>query len=517
MESGARLQCIAAAWAPSSNSKTMTQTATPSLGTHYSRYLIGNVLVLVASFISFPVLTRLLDNRQYGIFGYFDTWLLVLLALVKLGAQHSIIRFYPHGEARGALRSFVSSFVLAPFRYAIALWAVLLVGYYIVSRDMETEVRAVGWCMMALLLPQVWTSLINALIGIEERSGLYMRLAVAQRWLEMLAIVGSVYYLERSAIGAYAARVVVAVAMALWMARWLHRTHQPRFTDAQPATWMVTLPYSIPLIANEISGSLLGLLDRVMLKHVLDDFVPVGIFAVGAGLAATLNSVINQALSVAFTQVSMRQYALEGAAVVVRTKRDTLRFMVYACALLVTGLICVGTDFLLMLSGVNKIQSAPVFVALGCCYLIYGLVDLCGSGLLLRKRSKTVLALNVVATLVTTLVNLWLIPRQGVQGAIYATFAGYAVLGLGQLLFCPPDLRALPDARALFTALALGALLFGVAEGSHMFGLERPVLRFFAMAPLSVILFVVPAVALDPVLRLHAAGVWRRLRARRAR
>jgi O-antigen/teichoic acid export membrane protein len=38
--------------------------AKPTLGTHYARYLVGNVLVLVASFISFPVLTRLLDNRQ---------------------------------------------------------------------------------------------------------------------------------------------------------------------------------------------------------------------------------------------------------------------------------------------------------------------------------------------------------------------------------------------------------------------------------------------------------------------
>jgi O-antigen/teichoic acid export membrane protein len=31
------------------------------------------VLVLIAGFVSFPVLTRLLDNHQYGILGYYDT------------------------------------------------------------------------------------------------------------------------------------------------------------------------------------------------------------------------------------------------------------------------------------------------------------------------------------------------------------------------------------------------------------------------------------------------------------
>ncbi len=484
--------------------------AKPTLGTHYARYLVGNVLVLVASFISFPVLTRLLDNRQYGIFGYFETWFLVLAAIVKLGGQHSIIRFYPHGRPVEEVRSFAASFLLLPFRYAFFVWLLLLAGYAVISRDMEHEVRVVGWCMVLLVLPQVWTSLVNALIGIEERSALYIRVLVVQRWAEMLVIVSTVYFIERSAMGAYAARVAVGCALALWLARWLFRQHAPRRRDAVRSDWIAALPYALPLVANEISASLLGLLDRVMLKHVLDDFVPVGIFAVGAGLAATLHVVINQALAVAFTQVSMRQYALEGAAVVVRTKRDTLRVMVYACALLVAGLVCVGRDFLLMLSGADKIASAPVFVALGSCYLVYGLVDLMGSGLLLHKRSKTMLALNLVATSVTLVVNLVLIPRYGVTGAIWATVAGYGVLGAGQFLFCPRELRAWPAWKPLMLALALGATLVAMAYGSDFFGLERPVARFAVMAPVSLLLFVLPALTLDPVLRGYVLAWLRR-------
>ena len=109
----------------------------------------------------------------------------------------------------------------------------------------------------------------------------------------------------------------------------------------------------------------------------------------------------------------------------------------------------------------------------------------------------------------TLLVNLALIPRYGVDGAIYATLSGYAVLGLGQLALCPTELRAWPDARALLTALALGALLAGVAAGTDLFGLVSHFARFAAVAPRALALFVVPAVLLDPVLRGHL-GAWRR-------
>ncbi|MFI4969399.1 MAG: oligosaccharide flippase family protein [Lysobacterales bacterium] len=491
----------------------MPPDARPSLGTHFYRYGIGNLLILVAGFVSFPVLTRLLSNEQYGIFGYFETWLLVLLAVVKLGAQHAIIRLYPHGEGEASVRRFVASFLLAPFRYSILIWLVVVAGYAFISAHLEAgEVRAVGWCMVALLLPTVWTSLVNALIGAEERSSLYMRQTVIQRWAEMLAIVGTVAFINTSALGAYAARVVVACGMALWLARWLWIHHRPHLHEARPAEWRASLGFSLPLVANEVTGSLLALLDRVMLKHVLNDFAPVGVFAIGAGLAATLNTVINQALSLAFTQVSVRQYALEGAAAVVRTKRMALRIMVYACVLIAVGLCCAGRDFMLLLSGHDKQASAPVFVLIGSCYVIYGIVDLAGSGLLLQKRSKTVLALNVSAMLINATLNLLLIPRLGVTGAIYATLASYAWLGIGQFILCPRELRAWPDLRTVSTALALAALLTGVVLGTDMFGLASPLARLGMMALLSIVLFVVPAFVLDPVLRGYASTWLRRRR-----
>lgn len=75
------------------------------IATHYLRYSTANVLVILAGLVSFPVMTRLLDNAQYGILGCYETWVLLAVAIGKLGAQHAILRFYPHGGDEHRLRA----------------------------------------------------------------------------------------------------------------------------------------------------------------------------------------------------------------------------------------------------------------------------------------------------------------------------------------------------------------------------------------------------------------------------
>jgi O-antigen/teichoic acid export membrane protein len=490
----------------------MADAAAPSLGTHYRRYVTGNVLVLVAGFISFPVLTRLLDNRQYGIFGYFDTWLLLLAAILKLGGQHAIIRFYPHGKDAATQGRFVTSFVLSPFRYSVLLWLVAAIGYGAIAPHLDGEVRAVGWCMVLMLLPITWSSYVNALILAEERSSLTVRLSVIQRWLELVAIVGSVWLVQRSALGAYAGRLAVGIGMALWLAHWIWRTHAPQRAETDRGLWLAGLAYSTPLIINEVFGVLHGLLDRVMLALVLRDFAPVGVFAIGAGLAATLGSVLNGALAMAFTQVSVRQYELAGAAAVVETKRALLGVLIHATVLISVGLACAGGDFLLLLSGPDKAASAPVFAWVAIGYVVYGLLDIMGSGLLLHKRSKTMLGLNLGAAALNLGLNALLIPRLGVHGAVAATLVSYTALALGQVALCPRDLRAAPPLRPTVTALALGLVLATAAQATDLLGMQAPLARLMVMGGLALGLYVAPALLLDPSLRRHALTQWRQWR-----
>src|SRR6185437_1119422 len=182
---------------------------------------------------------------------------------------------------------------------------------------------------------------------------------------------------------------------------------------------------------------------------------------------------------------SIRQFETEGAAAVVRTKRRVLNVLVYVVVAAIAGLLAVGRDAFLLLTGPSKAESAPVFVILCLMFVAGGLVDLCASGLQLYKRSMTVLTLSSLAAVVNVLLNVLLIPRFGVMGAVYATLGSAATFGAGSWIACPRDLFALPNTQTTVLALGLGALVLWVAWMTQLFGLASHHARLAAMASLA--------------------------------
>ncbi len=95
-------------------------------------------------------------------------------------------------------------------------------------------------------------------------------------------------------------------------------------------------------------------------------------------------------------------------------------------------------------------------------YVLDGLGGIVTAGLLLHKRTMTILTLNLIALVVNVILNLFWIPRFGVMGAVYATFVSFMALLIAKYRFCPRELRALPGWRETLTAIALGLLSLGV-------------------------------------------------------
>ena len=484
----------------------------PTVATHYLRYVFGNVLVMIAGFVSFPIMTRLLDTGQYGIFGYYDAWLLLLLALFKLGGQHTILRFFPHKGGEAALRRYGASIVLAPFAAGCVLAVLALIAYAGIVYREPPEAATIGWFMLLLLVPTMWVSYAASIAFAEERSDISVRITVGQRWLELFSILGVVYFLERSALGAYVARLGVALVLAFALWRWVRVRLPMHWRDIDPKETRAGLRYGLPLVANEIASSLLSFADRLMLRSMTGNFASVGVYTIGYGLALNINNLLNYALYNAYTQVSVREFETLGAAAVVRTKRIVLGLLVYVTAAMITGIVAVGQDILLLMAGSDKTESALVFVLIGVNYLLDGLFGICGAGLLLHKRSASVLALTLGALTVNIVLNLILIPRFGVMGAVYATFIAYFAMWIAKYATCPRDLRAMPPLKPSLIACFLALINLVVAHLTGLFGIASHFGRFVAMALLMLPLFVLPALMIDDVLRATLVNYWRNRR-----
>lgn len=475
----------------------MSVSARPSIATHYLRYTIGNVLILLAGFVSYPILTRLLSNAQYGVLGYFDAWMLMLTAVIKLGSQHSTLRFYPHGGDRSGMARYGATFVLFSFAVSCGIWLLAAFALAVVTWLGHVRQPVEAWIMLVLLLPTVCISYVTSVLTAEERSDLSVRLSVGQRWGDVITILGIVYFVSRSATGVYAARMISATVVAAIGVAWLLRHLPMRWRDRDVKQWIEGVRYGVPMGANEVASIVLAFVDRLMLKLQLHDFVPVGIYTIGYGLALNINTVLHAGLGVAYNQVSIRLYETKGPEAVVQTKRAVLNVLVYVVAALVVGTIVVGPDLLLLLSGHDKFRSAPVFVWVTVTYVLSGLLGLCGSGLVLHKRSGVILVLTIVAAIANIVLNYFWIPAYGYMGAVYATAVSLIGLNCMQFAFCPRELRALPNGRVVVTALGLGAVVWMIAWYTGLFGLSEHLPRLCAMACLMLVGFALPALAID--------------------
>ncbi|MFT3761948.1 MAG: oligosaccharide flippase family protein [Pseudoxanthomonas sp.] len=479
----------------------------PGIATHYQRYATSSILVLLAGMVSFPVLTRVLDNTQYGILGYYDTWVLMAVAIGKFGMQHSILRFYPHGGDEAKLRHFATNMFYLPLLMALALW--LCAGAGLIAWDWLKGARqsTMLWLVLSMLPISIYCSLVDTVMRTTENSHTVTRTRVIGRWLELALMLGTVLLVAHTSVAAYSGKLVAAVLMLGFFVYWMTR----RYTFSRPSVDLATLRecliYGLPLLVNEIIAVALVSLDRLMLKNLLGDFASVGIYTIGSSLAMQAGVFLNSAVFEAFIPTANRLYVTEGEEAVRQLKSRLLLPLTYASIGAAALLWCFGSDVIVALSGSGKAASGPVFVLLGMVYALQPLLMVAGYGLLLEKRSVKVMLLMFGTFLVNAVLNLFWIPAHGVMGAVYATVVSSFALALAHCYFVPAALRRFPDGKTVLIAASVAlALSLAMHELDAVMQWPHGWTRLLACGPALGLAYMLACLGFDARLRAAVLG-----------
>lgn len=464
---------------------------------------------MMAGLVSFPITTRLLSSSDFGILSYWEATLLLVIAVVKLGAGESMMRFYPHGGDGPRLASYQASLIGFPALLALSAWLILMLAMVALWGVGWLDTPLVAFLAMAQVLPAVWGAMALRVLQAREQSGLNSAMLVMWRWLVVAATLLMLLYGLPSATGVFIARLLANMLAVLIILVLLSRSLHFGVRDFRREQAVEGLRYGLPIALMEISAVLTWSLDRWMLKWLLDDFSALGIYAIGMALASYIDQLISTALVQALGPVINRLYLTEGAAGVRRLKAQVLRPLMYAAATLWAGLIIGGHDFLLLLASADKAAASSVFILAGSVFLLRPVFVTMSEGLLLQKRSKTVSTLTISSTLFGALLNWLLIPRFGIMGAAYT--ACITVIGLQMLLlyFCPRDLRVLPTGGVALRAVMFTALAIGLAWQTNLFGYVSPLARLAATCVCLLGCCVLPPLLFDRELRSMILR-WRR-------
>ena len=467
---------------------------------HYLRYLGGNLMIIAAGFVSFPIMTRLLDNHQFGVLGYYEAWLLVIAGLLKLGAQHAILRFYPHQGGAIALRRFRTNYLLLPFALSMLLWLVCAIVIVLTLQRIPTAEQPILWILIITLPLMIWSSFVEAIMYALERSDISLWLKTVWRWSELALVMLTIAMIERSALGVFSARLVVLVVVAAWLTLWFQRWCRGRVIRPSRAPILAGMTFGVPMMFTELVSVLFGFADRILLRALTGSFTEVGIYTIGYGLAMAVSAVLGRTLSEAFLPTALRLYKASGARAVVELKREMLDIWVLVVGLATAMLLCVGQDFLILLAGQDKAASAPVFVAISIAMVWGSLITIAQYGLLLQRRALRVLAITLAATAMNLALNVPLIMAFGVSGAVAATLVSYVFLAIIQLWQCPSELRYLPPLGRMVGAALFAPIMLGLLMQIDYFGASSSGTRLLAGA-VTVMLPALALAALDKKLR----------------
>lgn len=477
---------------------------------HYLRYLGGNLMVIAAGFVSFPIMARLLDNHQFGVLGYYEAWLMVIAGLLKLGAQHAILRFYPHEGSANALRRFRTNYLLLPFALSLMLWLTCAAIVVSTIERFPAAEQPILWVLIVTLPLLIWASFVEAVTYALERSDISLWLKTVWRWSELVLVVVTIAMIERSALGVFSARLVVLFLVAAWLTLWFLRWCRGRITRPGRAPVAAGMAFGVPMMFTELVSVLFGFADRILLRALTGSFTEVGIYTIGYGLAMAAAAVMGRTLSEAFLPTALRLYKANGAGAVVELKREMLDIWVLVVGLASAMLLCVGQDFLILLAGQDKAASAPVFVAISMAMVWNSLFFIAQYGLLLQRRAVRVLVITLAATVLNLVLNVPLILAWGVTGAVTATVLSFGFLAVVQLWQCPTELRYLPPLGRIAGAALFAPVMLGILVQVDYYGAVSPGPRL--LVGTATVLF--PALVLAAMDKKLRFGIQRFLAAR---
>ncbi|VAW92013.1 hypothetical protein MNBD_GAMMA22-2536 [hydrothermal vent metagenome] len=396
---------------------------------HVSNYSLGSLLVTLAGFISFPILTRLLSQGDYGLLSLIGATLTLLVAIGKSGLQNPIIRFYSDAESEKDgwnLSQYYSTVIYGMLAFGVVITFVWFVVVYFISKDFwnDEQLRLLFMITSLLVLIRVMDSAFSNIFRARQKSKLLSTYRVFRRYATLIFVVTTVFYISNSLLGLYIATIIVEFIAVIILGFMLLKNRKLMLNSFSPFLLKQMLIFGIPLVGHELAWVLHNTGDRYLIQWMLGS-EPLGAYAAAYNLSDYVRIIVIMSLYQALPPLYLKIWADEGEAATRQFIEKSLHYYILVALPIIAGLSVVGPTLLTILA-TDKFASGAVVIP----YVIAGMVIngsavMFGAGLYIHKQTKILMVLMLVSAIFNILLNLILIPRYGIEGAAIATLISY--------------------------------------------------------------------------------------------
>ncbi len=396
---------------------------------HSSIYGIGHILSRGIGFLLLPLYTNYLSTAEYGLVALIYTFIAFVNILFLYGLDSAFLRFYALEEDDDGRRKVLSTTLTMSLFTSV----VFFLGLYLFASPLSGLIlgrsQTAGLLKMAagILFFDTLATMPYLLLRLEERSKRFVAYRFANILLNLGLNIYLVAYLHRGVSGVLLSNLIASGFSWLILLPVLWKKMTLRiFPDMAGEL----LAFGLPFIPSGLASMTMELIDRYMLRG-MKGLEVVGIYNAGYKLGLFMLLVV-MAFKFAWQPFFLKlgrdeQRARKSFAAVLTYFVLAGGFLLLVVSFFVDelvrfqvgGLTVFGPEFW------TGTRIVPVILL---AYVMMGVYLIFLPGIYLKKKTRYVPLFTGLGAAVNVLGNLLLIPRWGIMGAAWATFAGYLVM-----------------------------------------------------------------------------------------
>jgi O-antigen/teichoic acid export membrane protein len=416
---------------------------------------------MATSFITFPILTRVLPIKEYGYLALVSSSILLAVNLSKFGLNHSAVRFYEEFRTSTDKKS-IAEYYSTLFIFPIVIG--LIVGLFFLSLPrtmLDIDINIVKLLsFVAVLIPvRASFNLFLSFLRAEQRTKFYNFFNVISRYGSTLLSIGVLVYLINSLYGFYIG-VIIAELTSLFFAIFiLIKNKKIYLTNFSIGFLKESIRYGFPLFAYEIVSTLLSYSDRFLIQYYLNsEFLAT--YTVGSNCSTYISDLFIVPLRIAIIPIYIEIWVNRGEEATKQFLSKILKYFLLLALPIIFGIISIKKDIITILASTKYIQSHEIIPYIITGSMIYGTNCIFAAGIYIYKKTFMLTFSVCFACFLNIVLNIFLIPNYGILGAAISTLIAYLILITINLVFSFRSLKFKIEYHSLLSYTFFASIMF---------------------------------------------------------
>ncbi|MBI5575797.1 MAG: oligosaccharide flippase family protein [Deltaproteobacteria bacterium] len=388
-------------------------------------YSFGNVVIILAGLVSFPVFTRMLSPSDYGVMSLVNLTVTIMVIFGKCGLQQSLVRYWYSDKYENS--TVLSTALFGSSGIAVLLTGSLMIAAFVVSRaENDSRYFILAAIVSALVLMETVKSILFNKMRILQQVARYNIAGIATKYLQIIFAVIVLSYINRTVYGLFAGFVVASlfVLVCIFLKE---EKGQASLKHFRKVSFREMLSFGFPLAFYELTNQALMFLDRYLIGYYMGSN-SVGTYSAAYNLTYYIQSIMVASVTLVIypmvVEISSRQGEKAGKEFI----RDTTIWFCLFGSAVTFGFMSVGKEIFILMASKAYAEAAVIISPVMLGGFLYGIFTVAAGELFVAKKTRTMALLMGIVAIVNISLNLWLIPSKGILGAAIATLVAEALL-----------------------------------------------------------------------------------------